>query len=192
MHPDVEAVLQELDGHRVRFEAFCRSLSEEELERPVPRSDWLVRDFISHLATCDGPVGEMFRTVREGGEPGIRGSDGERWDVDRWNEEQVRERRTRPLRDILGEAAASRTTLRRTLASLTEGDVSTKIKFQGDARRPAAEFELRQYLRGWCKHDVMHALDMSRALPEKVTPTLQAWFDDPVVAGYQTAMNSQS
>jgi hypothetical protein len=35
----------------------------------------------------------------------------------------------------------------------------------------------------------MHALDMSRALPESMTPEVEAWFADPVVQGYQRAMN---
>ena len=89
MHPDVELVVKELDDHRVRFEAFCRSLSPEELDRAVPNSSWLVRDFVAHLATIDGPVGEMFASVHRGADPGIRTSDGARWDVDRWNEVQV-------------------------------------------------------------------------------------------------------
>jgi hypothetical protein len=189
MHPDVERVLAELDGHRTRFEALCRSLSAEELDRNVPNSTWLVRDFIAHLATIDGPVGEMFASIHSGGDPGIRTADGARWDVDRWNEAQVQERRSRALEEILAEAAKTRSVLRRHLQSLTDEDLARTIKFVGDARRPAGEFSLGAYIRGWCKHDAMHAVDMTRALPERITPELTAWFDDPVIAGYQKAMN---
>ncbi len=38
MHPDVDAVITELDAHRARFEELCRSLSAEELDRDVPGS----------------------------------------------------------------------------------------------------------------------------------------------------------
>jgi hypothetical protein len=189
MTPDVEAVLAELDGHRIQFTVLCRSLSEEQLQRSVPQSTWLVRDYIAHLATIDGPVGEMFATVHEGRDPGTRTADGERWDVDRWNEDRVQERRELGVDDLLMQAAVERTKLRNQLAALTEADLNKKIKFQGDARRPAAEIELRSYLRGWCKHDVMHAVDMMRALPERMTPRLEHWLDDPVVAMYQKAMN---
>jgi len=189
MHPDVEVVLAELDAHRMQYIVLCRSLSEEQLNRPVPQSTWLVRDYIAHLATIDGPVGEMFHTVHEGGDAGIRGADGDRWDVDRWNEDRIQERRALAVDELLMEAATERTKLRGYLAALTEKDLATKIKFQGDARRPPAEVELRAYLRGWCKHDVMHAVDMMRAVPERMTPRLEHWFNDPVVAGYQKAMN---
>jgi hypothetical protein len=148
-----------------------------------------VRDYIAHLATIDGPVGEMFRGVHGGEDPGIRNQDGARFDVDKWNESQIQARREKSVDELFMEAAASRTELRKLLAALTEEDISKKIKFQGDNRRPPAEIELRQYLRGWCKHDVMHAVDMMRAVPEGIDDRLRAWFDDPVVAGYQKAMN---
>lgn len=189
MHPDVEAVIEELDGHRIRYTVLCRSLSEEQLNREVPQSTWLVRDYIAHLATIDGPVGEMFRTVHAGEDAGIRNSDGARFDVDAWNDSQVQARRNKGVDELLTEAATTRTELRRLLAALTEEDISRKIKFQGDNRRPPSEIELRAYLRGWCKHDVMHAVDMMRAVPEGIDDRLQAWFDDPVVAMYQKAMN---
>ncbi len=189
MHSDVELILNELDTHRVRFAVFCRSLSPEELARDVPNSTWMVRDFIAHLATIDGPIGDMFETVLAGRDPGIRTGDGERFDVDRWNEARIQERRGRSVDDLLAEAAAARAALRRQLAQLQEEHLATTIKFQGDARRPPAEVELRRYLRGWCKHDPMHVVDMVRALPEKRTPAIEQWLDDPVVAGYQAAMN---
>jgi hypothetical protein len=189
MHPDVAQVVEELDAHRVRFEQFCRSLTAEELDRPVPRSTWLVRDFIAHLATIDGPVGEMYRTVRAGEDPGIRDADGGRWQVDDWNEGQVTSRRSASVDELLAEAAKTRAVLRGHLMALEEDDISKSIKFAGDGKRPAGEVELRQYLRGWCKHDPMHALDMCRAMPERVTGEVAAWFDDPIIRRYQRAMN---
>ena len=189
MNETVASVLEELDGHRARFEAFCRSLSDEQLGRPVPKSTWQVKDFISHLATIDGPIGEMFRTVREGGDPGIRNADGSRWEVDDWNEIQVRERRLRPLEEVLAEAAEARAALLGQLTRLGDKELATTMKFAGDSKRPPGEIPLGMFIRGWAKHDPMHALDMSRAVPEAVTAELTAWWDDPVVAGYQSAMN---
>jgi hypothetical protein len=189
MNPDVEAVIEELDGHRDRFEAFCRSLSPEELDRPVPRSTWLVRDFIAHLGTIDGPIGEMFRTIHEGGDPGMRNADGGKWDVDAWNDHQVEARRAKDVEALLAEAAAARIVLHGHMAELTADDISRTMKFGGDSKRPPGQVEIRQFLRGWCKHDPMHAVDMMRALPERRSPELDAWFDDPIIRGYQAAMN---
>ena len=148
-----------------------------------------MKDYIAHLATIDGPVGEMFKTVHEGGEPGIRGSDGERRDVDSWHEACVQERCGKTVDELIEEAARARVVLRGHLARLTPEDLARTIKFAGDARRPASEIPLLQYLKGWCKHDVMHAVDMLRAIPEKRSPRMEHWFDDPIVRGYQAQMN---
>jgi len=184
----VKEVVTELDAHRERFEAFCRSLAPDELELAVPQSTWIVRDFISHLATIDGPVAEMFRAMHLGEDTGIRTPDGAKFDVDDWNEGQVQQRRAFSLDEIFAEAAASRAALKVTLESLTDEDLARTLKFQGDSKRGPSEVPLGGYLRGWCKHDPMHALDMSRALPHRQAE-LAPWFDDPIIKMYQQAMN---
>lgn len=189
MHADVAAVIEELDAHRARFEELCRLLSDEELDRPAPRSDWLVRDFIAHLATIDGPILEMFESINSGRDPGIRTGDGQRWNVDIWNEGQVQKRRTLSVEELLSQAAATRAPLRDSLMRMDERALSSTLKFGGDAKRPPSEIELRRYLRGWCKHDPMHAVDMLRALPDRLNPDIQKWIDDPVVQGYQQMMS---
>jgi hypothetical protein len=194
MEPTVQAVIQELDSHREQFEAFCRALTGEQLQRPVPGSDWLVRDFIAHLATIDGPVTEMFRGYQrpaaaapDSSPPG--GEQRPAWDVDRWNQRRVEDRRERSVDDLLAEAAETRAACRQALEALTAEQVEQTLHFGGDSKRPASEVRLLDYLRGWCKHDPMHAVDMLRALPEHDTPGMRAWFDDPVIQGYQQAMN---
>ncbi|GIW17268.1 MAG: hypothetical protein KatS3mg064_0425 [Tepidiforma sp.] len=186
--PDLDAIVRELDAHRERFEAFCRSLSTDELDRPVPQSTWLVRDFIAHLATIDGPVAEMFRAVRRGEDGGIRTPDGARFDVDDWNELRVQERRARSVEELLDEARREREALKRDLLALTPEDLERPLRFAGDAKRPPATIPLGMYLAGWCKHDPMHVVDMCRALPGRAEE-LRDWLDDPVVARYQAAMN---
>ncbi|MCC6266611.1 MAG: DinB family protein [Dehalococcoidia bacterium] len=186
--PVVLEVITELDGHRARFEEFCRSLSPEELDRQAPKSTWFVRDFIAHLATIDIPVGEMFRAIHRGEDAGMRTPDGARVEIDNWNEQQVVERRKAGVESLLGEAARARRELTGHLKALTEEDLARTLKFAGDSKRAAAEIPLGAYLRGWCKHDPMHAIDMCRALPHWQSE-LAPWFDDPVVQGYQRAMN---
>jgi hypothetical protein len=186
----VEAVIAELDRHRLRFEAFCRSLSGEQLVRPVPGSDWLVRDFIAHLATIDAPVTQMFRTYQQpAAGPDDAGQTRGAWDVDRWNQGRIEERRDGTIEQILTEAAETRRECRGALAAFTSEQVERTMRFGGDGKRPAGEVRLLDYLHGWCKHDPMHAVDMVRALPEHDTPQMREWFDDPVIQGYQAAMN---
>jgi len=192
MTPEVESVVRDLDAHRAKFEAFCRSLSEEELNRDVPNSTWLVRDFIAHLATIDGPVRVMFESMtgeRPSGTSTPETSGGERWDVDRWNDSRVAARRTKSVDEIFEEAAQERARMHEALAALSEDDLNKTMHFGGDNKRSASDIRLGDYIRGWAKHDVIHVADMLRALPERDTPEVHAWLDDPAVAGYQQMMN---
>ena len=189
MESDVESVLAELDGHRMQFIVLCRSLSDEQLARPVPNSTWIVRDFIAHLGTIDGPVAEMFRSVHDGADPGMRTTDGERFDVDRWNDARVLERREKTVDELLFELRQSARPCERR-SGAHRGRPREIHQVQRDARRPPDSIPLGAYLKGWCKHDVMHAVDMVRALPDAMGPRLERWFDDPIVARYQQAMNA--
>lgn len=186
--PAVQQVIDELDAHRAKFEDFCRSLSAEELARPVPGSNWFVRDFIAHLSTIDVPVGNMFRAMHAAEDAGLRNADGGKFEVDGWNDHQVESRRALPVEEVLSEAAKTRAELKEHMFVLTEQDLARTMKFGGDSKRPPSEFPFGAYLRGWCKHDAMHALDMSRALPDRQA-ALAPWFDHPVIQGYQKAMN---
>ncbi len=192
MTPETESVIRDLDAHRAKFETFCRSLSEEELDREVPNSTWLVRDFIAHLATIDGPVRVMFESMtgeRPTGTSTPETSGGERWDVDRWNDSRVAARRTKTVGEIFEEAAHERARMHEALAALSEADLNKTMHFGGDNKRGASDIRLGDYIRGWAKHDVIHVADMLRALPERDTPEVRAWLDDPAVAGYQQMMN---
>jgi hypothetical protein len=189
MHPDVAAVMQELDAHRARFIVFCRALSAEELERPVPGSEWQVRDFIAHLATIDGPVAATFTAIQENQQEGSGDTAKPRWDVDRWNQGKVEQRRGTSVDALFAEAAEGRVNLRKVLAAFDEESLGRTLRFGGDSRRTAAEVEVRAYLRGWCKHDPMHVVDMLRGIPGRRTAIVDQWIDDPVIAAYQAQMN---
>ena len=185
---EMEALLAELDEQRLRFTVLCRGLTVEQLERPVPGSTWLVRDFIAHLATIDRPVRRFIESVRSP-EEGETGS-GDGGSIDDWNDRQVRERRERTVEELLVEMAEERSRMRALLASLTEEDLGRTIRFPGDAKRPPQELTLRQYLQGWVQHDGIHAVDMLRALPEwREELLVQRWLTDPVIERYQRAMN---
>ncbi len=187
--PEVVKILEELDGHREKFEHFCKSLSVEELDRPVPNSTWHVRDFIAHLATIDGPVLRMFRNVQTGSGRGFMESNGRGWNVDTWNQEQISPRRTQDLESTLVEARLSRAAIRRVMESFSAEDLAFEFRFGGDSKRPASTVTIGNYLRGWCKHDPMHVVDMLRGVPERETADVKQWVSDPVIAGYQKAMN---
>ena len=187
----VQTVIQSIREHRERFERFCRSLSEEELARPVPKSTWVVKDFISHLGTLDPELARSFQAAAEGRpEEASRSADGSPFELDAFNDARVAERRIWPLERVLEEASRNRAALIETLERLTDEDIGRVLHFRGDSKREPADLPLKVFLLGWARHDPIHSADMLKALPERASdPELSAWVDDPVVKGYQAAMS---
>ena len=187
----VQRLIETIREHRVRFEGFCRSLSEEELGRSVPDSTWIVKDFVSHLDSLD-PVMAVSIQASAAGEPNsvfdTTQADAFR-DLDGWNDARVAERRDWPLERILEEAAQNREALIAVMERLTDEDMQRLMYFAGDNKRSPATIPLRAFLLGWARHDPIHAVDMLKALPERANDTqVVAWVDDPMVKAYQTAM----
>src|SRR2546422_11430990 len=93
----VQGVIRAIRSHRERLERFCRSLSEEELERPVPGSTWVVKDFVSHLGAREGGSAWVFEATAAGRPEEAAG------DIDAVKDSRVGERRKWPRERILGE-----------------------------------------------------------------------------------------
>jgi DinB family protein len=188
--PAVQAVIDAIVENRRRFEAFCYSLSEEQLARPVPDSTWIVRDFAAHLDTLDTALLRWFSAADGDATAAATSGDGTPLDVDAFNDAQVAARRDWPLERVLAEAAENRALLIELLASLSQEQVDATMRFGGDAKRRAADIPLKVFLSGWAQHDPIHVADMLKALPERADDAeLKAWLDSPFVAGYQAIMN---
>jgi hypothetical protein len=184
----VRKVIDTIVENRTKFEAFCDSLSDEQLNRPVPESTWIVRDFAAHLDTLDPAMIALFEATVRGEQ--VRNPDGGSFDVDAFNDAAVAERRDWPLERVFAEAAGHRARLIEALAQLTDEQIAQAMHFAGDAKRPAGQIPLNLFLTGWAQHDPIHVFDMMRALPERADDAeLKAWLDSPYVAGYQRAMN---
>lgn len=193
MTESVHAIVDQIALERDRFERFCRSLTDEELNRPVPSSAWQVRDFIAHLATIDRPVRRWFASLESGHAADVGAGRGEAWNVDRFNDSAAAERRGRSVDTLLAEAAEERAALLTVLARFTDAQLDAAIHFGGDSKRPPTDLQLIRYLRGWARHDIIHVTDMLRALPERrADPLLVAWSAEPgvepLIAAYQRAM----
>ncbi len=188
----VSLVVRSIREHRERFERFCRSLSEEELSRPVPGSTWIVKDFISHLGALDPAMGESFKAAAAGRPDEVFHTEQSEafGDIDAWNDARVAERRGWPLERIQAEAATNRAALIQGLEGLSEEQLQRELFFTGDNKRSPARLPLRAFLLGWSLHDPIHAADMLKALPERSGDAeLAAWVGHPVVKGYQAAMS---
>lgn len=177
--------------HRQQFEEFCRSLSEEELNRPVPNSDWTVKDFIIHLSQFDEEVTRWMAALKDGRieAPG-RNDDGSTFDVDAYNNARIAERHSWPLDRILAEGEANRAKLAAEMEELEDAHIDQTVHFPGDNKRPSADVQFKLFLTGLARHDPIHVADMLKALPERaVDPAIAAWMDDGAVKWYQNAMS---
>jgi hypothetical protein len=183
-----EKVIEQIIENRTKFEAFCYSLSEEQLDRPVPDSTWLVRDYASHLATLDPAMAQLFQATARGSR--MTAPDGGRFDIDAHNEPLVQARRTWPMAKVLEEGARERADLIAALRLITDEQTQGMMHFAGDTKRSEGEIPFGLFLAGWAWHDPIHTADMLRALPERQADAdLKAWLENPFVNGYQRAMN---
>lgn len=186
----IERLTQQFRTNRTRFNAFCMSLSDEELERPVPGSTYRVKDFASHLASLDPQLVRWFEAVREGNtEQPSEAAEGSPFDVDTFNDRVVAERRDWSLSQIMDEAATNRAAMLEALAELDDEKIDQVVHFNGDNKRGPADIPFKLFLSGLTRHDPIHVADMLKALPEHANdPELEAWLDDPAVKWYQNAM----
>lgn len=184
-----EKVIDLITENRKKFEDFCYSLTDDELDRPVPESTWLVRDFASHLATLDPAMTQLFQATAHG--EVMTTPDGGSFDVDAHNEPLVQARRTWPLSKVLEEGTKERAHLITALREITDEQTQGMMHFSGDAKRSAGQIPFGLFLAGWAWHDPIHVADMLRGLPERQGDgELNAWLENPFVNGYQRAMNS--
>ena len=182
--------IERFKENRVRFVDFCNSLSEEELARPVPDSTYTVKDFASHLGTLDPALTQQVEALAaDRVVPMGAGQDGAPFDIDKYNDALVAERRDWPLSKILDEAAQNREELLNALAKLKDEQIEQTMHFTGDNKRPPADIQFKMFLQGLTRHDPIHVADMVKALPERAEdPAIKAWINDRVVQWYQTTM----
>jgi hypothetical protein len=179
MNPRVQLIVDELARHRHQFEAFCRSLSDDELAAPVPDAPWTVKDYIAHLGTIDGLIAAGFQQVA--GMSSIPAPDipaAQPFDIDDWNEAAVTARRDATVEQLLAEAAGHRASFVRVLAALDDAHLDLMVPF--GARRasglPDAPVKLRSVLWAISVHDPSHTRDILRAIPARAeTPFVAEW-----------------
>jgi hypothetical protein len=192
MDAPAQSVIDGMRSNRERFEAFCRSLSEEELQRPVPPDNaWTVKDFIIHLLAFDDLTSDWVEQVMAGNMSGPSATaNGGKFDIDDWNNKRVVEWRGKTLDEMFAASAPERARFESALARLTEEQMRSIVDFPGDNKRDPGQIPFGLFLHGLVRHDPIHVADMLKALPERADdPGLKAWLDDRMVEWYQQAMS---
>jgi hypothetical protein len=176
--PRIQPILDEQARHRVQFEAFCRSLTPEELAAPVPNAPWTVHGYIAHLATIDQLISPFLAPlVGITDVPAAEVPPPSPFDIDDWNEEIVPLRDEASVGELLAEAAKHRATFVRVLSALSDQQLEMMIPFGGDRKvidLPATTVRLEDLLQAIALHDPNHTQDILRGIPHR-EPDVRAW-----------------
>ena len=165
----IQAVIQKANANRATFEAFCRSLTDAELQSPVPDTPWRVKDYIAHLASIDIYVADWFEHVGRSERFRVANPDGTPFSIDVWNQARIDERADLSVEDLFDEAAGHRARLWRAVEAMPVDVMETSFKFH------ANDTSYVRYLELWTAHDPAHTVDMLRGLaPERRIP-LDSW-----------------
>jgi hypothetical protein len=171
-------ILDEMAQHRGRFEAFCRSLTPEELATPVPDAPWTVHGYIAHLCTIDALLNRFFGPVAGMTDmPAPEVPPPAPFDIDEWNEAIVARRPDVSLDDLFAEAAASRANYERILRVIPEPAAGMMVPFGGDRKKvdlPPTTVRLQDLLSTIALHDPNHTHDIVWALPHR-EPEVHDW-----------------
>jgi hypothetical protein len=175
---NVQTILDEQARHREQFEAFCRTLSAEELATRVPNAPWTVHGYIAHLATIDLLIARFLAPmVGITDVPAPEVPPPVPFDIDEWNEAIVPLRADASIDELFAEAAAHRAQFARVVSALSDQQLDMMIPFGGDRKvidLPATTVRLGDLLTAVAMHDPMHTQDIVRALPQR-EPDVHDW-----------------
>ncbi len=184
MNPRARLVVDELARHRIQFESFCRSLSNDELAAIIPGSHWTVRDYIVHLCTIDSLIAAGFRP-RKGLAPSAAVvAVPNPFDIDEWNDDAVVARREASLDELFAEADGHRQAMVEAIQQFDDADLDRIISYGGDRKALGLEPSQVRFgglLWGIAIHDPTHTRDILRALPGRK--------DDPAVSEWLSSVN---
>jgi hypothetical protein len=172
------AIIDEQARHRAAFEAFCRSLTPEELATRVPGAPWTVHGYIAHLATIDSLIAPFLAPlVGDSDVPRPQVAPPSPFDIDEWNESIVPLRADASLEDLFAEASRHRGNFVRVISALSEAQLDMMIPFGGDRKvidLPPTQVRLEDLLWAIALHDPNHTQDILRALPHR-EPDVREW-----------------
>ena len=95
---------------------------DEAHAQTIVYGDWRVQDILAHIASGEKGTLTYAKMVVTGRPMGASISDGEPFDLDRWNQAQVNKRRSKSLREVADELNANR---KATLDYISELDAET-------------------------------------------------------------------
>lgn len=102
-----QALTAELNADRAKLLELVARLDAAHAQKIV-YGDWRVQDILAHIASGEKGTLTYAKMVAAGRPMGASMSDGEPFDLDRWNQAQVNRRRNKSLPEIVDELNANR------------------------------------------------------------------------------------
>lgn len=151
MTPEVRAIADRFIYEQATLKHIASLAPEGALDRPVPGTDWTVRQLLGHLAQSLNDYAEMVRKLA-GGEPPIP----QGWDPHAVNAETVARLEKASLTDLFQLFGSGINDLVAELTAIPDGRVE-------EQSGPTPAMSTLQVLAGHC---LTHAIPLVEALPE--------------------------
>jgi hypothetical protein len=120
-----KALLKRISRERDRLLATLDVLTEEEMARPGACGEWSAKDVLAHIAAWEEECARAIGTLGKG----------EPWDVDydleAWNDQTYRQRRSLPLDQVRREFQGAHQTLLEAIGGLTEEQLAQNSDIRG-------------------------------------------------------------
>ena len=158
-----QRVIEKLAEERRAFVAWVRDVPDGQWANMADGGIWQARDYVAHLASIDPLLVAIIRGFQSES-AADRDATGRAFSIDEWNEDQILERRERPVEDLLTEMEGARPALNDAIAGLTDEQLERTFHFGGDKSRAPRDVKVGDFLRGLVYHDRWHMEDARRAL----------------------------
>jgi len=118
-------LIAELNTDRAKLLDLVARLGEAYAQKIV-YGDWRVQDILAHIASGEKGTLTYAKMVAAGRPMGASMSDGEPFDLDRWNQAQVTKRRSKSLQEIICELGANRKATLEYVSGLDAGTLARR------------------------------------------------------------------
>jgi len=157
----VPGLIAKLNEERAKLLATVAGLSETEVTRPLPTSEggWSVKDILAHVAISEAAnLAFAKRLVAEDNPVQIPPDKGP-FDLDRWNNSQVRRRQQLTWAQVQADLAAAHQETLAFVAGLEEAQFDRR-----GVQAVFGEMTLGQLLKILYRHDRMHREEIEQGL----------------------------
>jgi len=157
----VLGLIAKLNEERARLLAAVVDLSETEVTRPLPTSEggWSVKDVLAHVAISEAANLTFARRIVAEDNPVQIPPDRGPFDLDRWNNSQVRRRQNLTWAQVQDDLAAARQDTLAFVAGLEEAQLDRR-----GIQAVFGEMTLGQLLKILYRHDRMHREEIEQGL----------------------------